>query len=170
MTSRLIARYIEQSMPFFFFFFNYPIFNLTYSKPRMMTNDELESDVKVPASLNLPFGKLFFGFTVVPYKPSTPAVSSNSPEASSIPFTGSGNTLSGRPPPGGSMGDSGSSVEKVNNKTKEEPESEKKWGSGQTLGKGPTAGSQSAKQKQKERSPTPDWGVDDDDVIIIDSD
>lgn len=29
----------------------------------------LESEAKVPAALNLPFGKLFFGFNVVPYTP-----------------------------------------------------------------------------------------------------
>jgi ubiquitin fusion degradation protein 1 len=138
---------------------------MVYSKPRMMTNDELDSDVKVPASLNLPFGKLFFGFTVVPYKPSTPAASSGSPEPASTPFTGSGNTLSGRPP----IGASGSSAAKGKGKTKEsEPAND--WGSGQTLGRGRPAAPQSAKKKQKERSPTPDWGVDDDDVIVIDSD
>lgn len=34
----------------------------------MVTNDTLEEGRQVPAPLNLPFGKLFFGFTVVPYK------------------------------------------------------------------------------------------------------
>jgi len=29
----------------------------------------LDSDVKVPAALNLPFGQLFFGFPIVPYTP-----------------------------------------------------------------------------------------------------
>jgi ubiquitin fusion degradation protein 1 len=142
--------------------------NLAHSKPRMMTNDELDSDVKVPAALNLPPGKLFFGFTIVPYKPPTPDAAPGSPELSSTPFTGSGNTLSGRPPAEGSVATSGSSIAKEKAKSKEAPEAEKTWGSGQTLGRGRT--SQQGKQKQKERSPTPDWGVDDDDVIAIDSD
>ncbi|KAF8485621.1 ubiquitin fusion degradation protein I [Gautieria morchelliformis] len=141
-------------------------------KPRMMTNDELDSDVKVPAALNLPPGKLFFGFTIVPYKPSTPDAAPGSPEPSSAPFTGSGNTLSGRPPAGGSVATSGSSLAKGKTKSKEAPEAAKTWGSGQTLGRGRTTAPQQGKQKQKqkERSPTPDWGVDDDDVIAIDSD
>lgn len=33
-----------------------------------MTNDMLEEGRQVPAALNLPFGKLFFGYTVIPYK------------------------------------------------------------------------------------------------------
>lgn len=33
-----------------------------------MSNSSLESDVKVPAPLHLPFGKLFFGFKVTAYK------------------------------------------------------------------------------------------------------
>jgi len=32
----------------------------------------LESTVKVPAALNLPFGQLFFGFKVKEYVPPTP--------------------------------------------------------------------------------------------------
>lgn len=134
-----------------------------------MTNDDLESDVKVPASLNLPFGKLFFGFTVVPYKPSTPGASSSSPEPTSAHFAGSGSTLSGRPPAGSSAEASGSSAAKGKAKTKASDPA-KDWGPGETLGRRHQATSQSAKQKQKERSPTPDWGVDDDDVIVIDSD
>ncbi|KAF8586528.1 UFD1-domain-containing protein [Ramaria rubella] len=140
-------------------------------KPRMMTNDELESDVKVPAPLNLPPGKLFFGFTVVPYRPPTPVASSGSPEPPSTPFIGSGNTLSGRQPPGRSAGNSSSSSGKGKAKLKEEPE--KEWGTGQTLGNrrpAPTSPVPKQKQKQRERSVTPDWGVDDDDVIVIDSD
>ncbi len=34
----------------------------------------------------------------------------------------------------------------------------------------PSSPARNSKSKQKERSPTPDWGVDDDDVIMIDSD
>ena len=144
--------------------------SIAHSKPRIMTNDELDSDVKVPAPLNLPPGKLFFGFTVVPYKPPTPIPAPSSPEPPARPFTGSGNTLSGRPPVGSSAGSSGSVSANEKTKANEEPQAEKNWGSGQTLGRGRTTASQRAKQKQKERSPTPDWGVDDDDVIVIDSD
>jgi len=48
----------------------------SFSNHRIVTNDTLDTDVKVPAALNLPFGKLFFGFQVTPYvapeKPKTP--------------------------------------------------------------------------------------------------
>ncbi|KZO97810.1 UFD1-domain-containing protein [Calocera viscosa TUFC12733] len=40
-------------------------------KPKLMTSDTVDADRKVPAALNLPFGKLFFGFPIVPLK--TPA-------------------------------------------------------------------------------------------------
>lgn len=133
----------------------------------MVTNDELESDVKVPASLNLPFGKLFFGFAVVPYQPAAPADTPGSPESSSTPFTGSGHTLSGRPPAAVSVADSGSSTNRKDKSKAEQEAEEKDWGMGQTLG---SRGSGGSRPQQKERSPTPDWGVDDDDVIVIDSD
>lgn len=38
------------------------------SKPKMVTNETLVDGRQVPAALNLPFGKLFFGYTVIPYK------------------------------------------------------------------------------------------------------
>lgn len=34
----------------------------------MMTNELLGDARPAPAPLSLPFGKLFFGFTVIPYK------------------------------------------------------------------------------------------------------
>lgn len=40
-----------------------------YSKHKIVTNSSLDGDVYVPAPLNLPFGKLFFGFNVQPYVP-----------------------------------------------------------------------------------------------------
>lgn len=49
-----------------------------------MTTDDLENDKRAPAPLGLPFGKLFFGYTVVPYKePDAPAaISSEEPSVS----------------------------------------------------------------------------------------
>jgi len=47
-----------------------------YSRRKVVTSDSLEADGKVPAALNLPFGKLFFGFKAVPYNPPEPAVQS----------------------------------------------------------------------------------------------
>ncbi len=38
------------------------------SGPRVVTNDSLDQGRQVPAALNLPFGKLFFGYPVVPFK------------------------------------------------------------------------------------------------------
>jgi hypothetical protein len=40
-----------------------------YSQRRVIVNDDLENDGKSPAPLNLPFGKLFFGFNIPPYVP-----------------------------------------------------------------------------------------------------
>jgi hypothetical protein len=36
---------------------------------RVVVNDDLENEGNVPAPLNLPFGKLFFGFNISPYVP-----------------------------------------------------------------------------------------------------
>ena len=36
---------------------------------RIVTNNSLENDVNVPAPLQLPFGKLSFGFNIQPYVP-----------------------------------------------------------------------------------------------------
>lgn len=47
------------------------------SKQRIITTDLLDAETQAPAPLNLPFGKLFFGFKSVPYKP--PAEGSKSP-------------------------------------------------------------------------------------------
>jgi ubiquitin fusion degradation protein 1 len=46
--------------------------NGLFSKNKVMSNSDLESDIKVPAPLNLPFGKLFFGFKVAAYTPPAP--------------------------------------------------------------------------------------------------
>lgn len=54
--------------------------NFIYSKHKVVTTDSLDSDIKVPAALNLPFGKLFFGFNVTAYTPPPAAVSSKSSE------------------------------------------------------------------------------------------
>ena len=39
------------------------------SNHKIVSNSTLESHVKVPAALNLPFGQLFFGFNVTTYSP-----------------------------------------------------------------------------------------------------
>lgn len=150
---------------------------------KIINNSSAEADVKVPAALNLPFGKLFFGFNVVTYTPPEPkAPSSPSPSAPS--FSGSGNTLTGRPvtSPSGAKG-----KEKEKSSAKSQS-SEKVWGTGNTLGSsrsthippsfrgrdlGGPGGRPLPRQttaQSKRRSPTPDWGVDDDDMIDIDSD
>ncbi|KDQ61035.1 hypothetical protein JAAARDRAFT_152021 [Jaapia argillacea MUCL 33604] len=169
-----------------------------WDQHRIISNSSLEGDVKVPAPLNLPHGKLFFGFNIPPYTPPGAASPPTSPPPAS--FTGGGNTLAGRPAP--STNSSSSTSGK--GKAKEQPPAPatSSWGTGGktlassggttrpsrsggnslrpsspgTLGAGgarvprpPVRGSRQ-KQKQKERSPTPDFGVDDDDVIVIDSD
>jgi len=147
---------------------------------RIVSNSTIESNVKVPAALNLPFGQLFFGFNVTTYtppQPSPPGPSAEPSESSSL-FSGSGNTLSGRSNPNQSISSKGKAKESSS-------ESTHVWG---TSGNALNAGSASRQsrgagggivpqprqripQKKIERSPSPpDWGVDDDDVIMIDSD
>ena len=53
----------------------------------------LEGGGDGPAPLNLPLGKLFFGYAFVPYNPPPSIAVATSTSAS---FTGGGNTLSGR--------------------------------------------------------------------------
>ena len=123
------------------------------SKHRIVTNNSLENDSQAPAPLNLPFGKLFFGYRHVEY------------------------------------------VSPDSDKKKEKSEAQdgangKDWGGGQKLGKGawkpsdntgaggasvPVLPSRSAKsttdvEREKTRSPSPDWGVDDDEMIDYYSD
>ncbi|KAI0647302.1 UFD1-domain-containing protein [Trametes meyenii] len=151
-------------------------------KHRIVTNGGLEGDVYVPAPLNLPFGKLFFGFTVQPYVPPKSEESTNSAGQPTV-FSGSGNSLTGRHQPPQSQSS-------AKGKEREQPSSVS-WGSGgQTLGGRPPkptvhsasraigAGGASVpvlpqrhgKEKERERSPTPDFGVDDEDDVMYYSD
>ncbi|KAJ7343388.1 ubiquitin fusion degradation protein UFD1-domain-containing protein, partial [Mycena albidolilacea] len=150
---------------------------------RIVSNDTFENDVKVPAALNLPFGQLFFGFNVTQYTPPPAAPTPASPSASrDAAFNGSGTTLNGR-----STG-SAKGKEKAPAQDTSGSSSSAAWaGTGHSLGGavprelGPVGAggarvprvpqrTNSGQPKQKERSPSPDWGVDDeDDVIMIDS-
>lgn len=124
------------------------------SKHRIVTNGSLETDDQAPAPLNLPPGKLFFGYRHVEY------VSPDSDKK---------------------MGES---------KAQDEADS-KNWGQGQKLGRGawkpsdvtgaggasvpmpPSRGAKSTAgqvEREKTRSPSPDWGVDDDEMVDYDSD
>ncbi|EJF66068.1 UFD1-domain-containing protein [Dichomitus squalens LYAD-421 SS1] len=150
-------------------------------KQRIVTADALDNDAYVPAPLNLPFGQLFFGFNIQPYVPPSQEPSASPSQSNS--FAGTGNTLTGRSQP--SSSDKG--------KSKAQSSSTTTWGSGgQTLGRRPTqpasstprsvgAGGASVpvlpsrgraqqQQAQRERSPTPDFGVDDDEDIPYYSD
>ncbi|KAJ7097838.1 ubiquitin fusion degradation protein UFD1-domain-containing protein [Mycena belliarum] len=149
---------------------------------RIVSNETLESETKVPAALNLPFGQLFFGFNVAPYVPPLAAPEPLSPPATrESSFNSTGNTLNGR-----QVGSAkGKEKEKV--LTEGTSTTSSSWaGTGQSLGGsvprelGPVGAGgariprlpqrMSGKAKEKARSPSPDWGVDDDDVIMIDSD
>ncbi|KDR81697.1 hypothetical protein GALMADRAFT_239823 [Galerina marginata CBS 339.88] len=153
---------------------------------KIVSNNTLESDVKVPAALNLPFGQLFFGFNVQAYTPPEPVPGSPEITPQSPPhFSGSGNTLSGRSNAKPSTSSDAKGKAKAQDSTSST--STHTWGSsGQALGKKPIAPQgpvgvggarvpqppQRNNKKKIERSPSPeDWGVDDDDdVIMIDSD
>jgi ubiquitin fusion degradation protein 1 len=154
----------------------------------------LESEVKVPVALNLPFGQLFFGFNVTEYTPPSPPP--GSPELESrvclpthllffLPdsfskspqsFGGAGHTLNGR-----TLSTSQPSSSSSKGKQKEK-ESTHDWGhSGHALGwknvavgaggaSIPRLPSRKRREESSERSPTPDFGVDDDEDVIMISD
>ncbi|EEB91070.1 hypothetical protein MPER_10637, partial [Moniliophthora perniciosa FA553] len=150
---------------------------------RIVSNDTLDTETKVPAALNLPFGKLFFGFNVATYVPPVANSPPSSPDLSrEAIFTGSGNTLNGRQTSQPSSSAKGKAKE-----TDLKASSSSSWaGQGNTLGNSvpreigmvgvggarvPRPPQRQSTQVQRERSPTPDFGVDDDDdVIMIDSD
>jgi len=175
-------------------------------------NEDLENDGNAPAPLNLPFGKLFFGFNIPPYVP--PPAPEDAPAAEVcalssfrnclllIPvkrpasFTGTGNSLGGRAVSSSTAQSKGKSKATTDTGTKDADANEATWGTGQgrSLGSRPTNGvggrtfntslvgvggatiprppqRSGRKPPGRERSPTPDFGVDDDDdVIEIDSD
>ncbi|TFK55083.1 ubiquitin fusion degradation protein I [Heliocybe sulcata] len=148
---------------------------------RIVSADVLESGESAPAPLNLPFGKLFFGYNIPPYQPPAESSSQNGEQTSA--FSGGGNTLTGRPAQSSSSKGKGKETETGSSSSQAAPKQE--WGKGHTLasstpaslGAGgarvprPPQRGANSKMKQKERSPTPDFGVDsDDDAIIIDSD
>ncbi|KAG6898343.1 hypothetical protein C0992_009018 [Termitomyces sp. T32_za158] len=145
-------------------------------KHLIVSNTTFESDQKVPAALNLPFGHLFFGFNVVPYVPPAPVPGSPDSSSSQVPsFSGSGNTLSGR--------SNHTSAVSPKGKEKEKQKSYDWAGTGQTLGQsvprelGPVGAGgaripklpqrNKKQEEEKEKSPSPDWGVEDGDVIMI---
>lgn len=68
--------------------------------PKVMTNDTQIGDKKVPAKLDLPFGKLYFGYDYVPLggskKEGTDGDQATGQQR--IVFSGAGQTLSGRAP------------------------------------------------------------------------
>jgi ubiquitin fusion degradation protein 1 len=147
---------------------------------KIVSNNTYDTDAKVPAALNLPVGQLFFGFNVVPYTPPGEQPPDDDDEDHSVPFTGTGRTLNSR-----SMTTPAVNSAKGKGKAEDDSDSKYSWGSsGQTLGsrsstsqstvnqgpRGVIPPRRNAKMKQRERSPTPDWGVDDDDVIMVDSD
>ncbi|TKY85686.1 hypothetical protein EX895_005226 [Sporisorium graminicola] len=63
--------------------------------PRIVTNDTQLTEKKIPAALNLPFGKLFFGYEVIPVGGKPDDAAKDNPTET---FAGSGTTLSGRAP------------------------------------------------------------------------
>lgn len=108
-------------------------------------------------------------------------------------FLGPGNSLNGRAA-GSSAQSTGKGKSKATEDTGAKNVDEARWGTGQgrSLGSRPSNGvdtrtfgaglvgvggasvprlsQRSKKPRRRERSPTPDFGIDDDDVIVIDSD
>ncbi|KAH9833077.1 UFD1-domain-containing protein [Rhodofomes roseus] len=151
-------------------------------KHRIVTSELLDTEVSAPAPLNLPFGKLFFGYRIVPYQPPDAKVDTDEQPPA---FTGSGAMLNGRST---GQAPSGSTSSKGKGKDKEESSPSAAWGSGgNTLGgrsapvpvpdtnsRGPAPSNRSPEQRR--RSPTPDRAYDtdemesDDDSVIYISD
>ncbi|KAF9791251.1 ubiquitin fusion degradation protein I [Thelephora terrestris] len=124
-------------------------------KPRLVTNSSLEHDSQAPAPLNLPPGKLFFGYRYVEY------ISPDSDEKK----------------------------EKPKSKEVQDGTNSNSWGGGHKLGRGAwkpsevtgaggasvpvlpaRIGKSTADEAEDVRSPSPDFGVDDDEMIDYDSD
>jgi hypothetical protein len=57
---------------------------IRFSQHRVIVNDDLENDGKNPAPLNLPFGKLFFGFNIPSYVPPSPPEDGPEPKVPSL--------------------------------------------------------------------------------------
>ncbi|KAG8897530.1 ubiquitin fusion degradation protein, partial [Tulasnella sp. 403] len=126
---------------------------------KTVTNETLDEGRQVPAALSLPFGKLFFGYTVIPYKEpgseGTESSATSPPPVQAPNFSGAGQTLSGNAPrptkPPTSRGESSSQSAAGNS----QPGGDKWKGKGNTL-----AG---ASSRAPPRSPSPEY-------IEIDSD
>jgi ubiquitin fusion degradation protein 1 len=130
----------------------------------IVSNDTLQNEVRVPGPLNLPPGRLFFGFRHIPYKPpSAPSqdTSESDHHKQAQAFSGEGSSLTDFRP------STRNTTSKASTSTSSQEQSKEphKWGNGSSLG------NTSRKQPFVRRSPTPDYGVDSDvDVIEIDSD
>jgi hypothetical protein len=84
---------------------------IRFSQHRVIVNDDLENDGKNPAPLNLPFGKLFFGFHIPPYVPPSPPEDEPASKVPSLRLSLSCRLhLSSHPPP--SLGRATPSMEK----------------------------------------------------------
>ncbi|KAI0797602.1 ubiquitin fusion degradation protein UFD1-domain-containing protein [Abortiporus biennis] len=140
-------------------------------KHRIVTNDTLESNAPVPAALELPFGKLFFGYNIPPYVP--PKKDSGGSESTSNTFSGSGNTLTGK---------STGSSSKGKGKESSQPSSSVSWGSGgHKLGSRTIPSEDRARgaggapvpvipRRNRPRTPSPEPEEDDDDQMEEDDD
>ncbi|PFH54271.1 hypothetical protein AMATHDRAFT_544 [Amanita thiersii Skay4041] len=149
---------------------------------KIVSNSAYDKDMKVPAALDLPFGQLFFGFNVASYTPPKQEVEEENQNQSTA-FNGAGHQLNGK-----SISQKSQSSSSVKGKEREGSNLNYSWGdSGRKLGSKysepmkpvkygaggasvPEPPSRNKKVPERKRSPTPDWGVDDDDVIMIDSD
>ena len=116
------------------------------SQKRIITSEMLEGGGDGPAPLNLPLGKLFFGYAFVPYSPPPTVAAAQTSNA----FIGGGNTLSGRRiVPNAPEGDI--SPEGLDSAT---PASAHSWGSG-----GQALGSAGRPPKPKEKKKARKGGV-----------
>jgi len=128
------------------------------NQPTIVTNEMLDGTRRAPAPLNLPFGKLFFGFTVVPVKPTTDSAAS--PPQPQTPAIGTrpGHTLSGRSRPPVTQAPATTSTNVVSGASASKPATDDKW-----KGKGHTLSEPKPKPRPPPRSPSPEY-------IDVDSD
>ena len=127
------------------------------SKHRIVTNNSLENDSQAPAPLNLPFGKLFFGYRCVEYvSPDSDkkgkSKAQGSQDGTNSQDWGGGQKLGrGAWKPSGVTGAGGASIPVIQSRSGKSPDDQ-------------------VEEREKTRSPSPDWGVDDDEMIDYDSD
>lgn len=155
-------------------------------RPTIVTNDTQFEEKKVPAALNLPFGKLYFGYDYVPLGGDQASATAEKENAGGdqkhIVFSGAGQTLSGRAPrrrPGAptpaedsAMSRSPSTSEARQGEAGPSGSAAPFGGQGQTLGSTRAAGGglRSNRKRERAQKPSSSAGTRREAIVIDDDD